>query len=646
MANKLTNYDNATVGSGSVVNECQFDFNSFGQILTDYQSHSGAVNISTTPKVQYGYANGSANTIRSTSMTYPNGRVLTYDYGAAAGMNDVLSRIGSLIDNDGTTQLSDYSYVGLGAFVVADYTEPDVQYTLVDLAGSNDPDTGDIYSGWDRFSRVKDCRWYDYGASADIARLNYGYDRASNRLWRNDTIAQSLGVAYDELYTYDGAHRLKDMQRGTLNGSKTAVTSRNFEQCWTLDSTNNWSGFRESTNGSSWTTVQSRTANKVNEITNITNTTGSAWAATAYDAAGNMTSMPRPATLVNGYTAIYDAWNRLMAIKAGASFVQQNQYDGRHFRTVILTYAGGILSETRHSYFTSSWQCLEERTGTSTSAERQFVWGVRYIDDLIIRDRDTTGGGTLNERRYAHQDANWNMIAVATTGGLVGERYAYSQFGKSIIMSSAYVPRSVSSYDWETTFCGYRIDRSTQLYCVRNRFLHSAIGTFITRDPILYPDGANTYAAWFVPNKTDPMGMLIGTCTSQCRGYFPGMTQGPQMSNWLCDTLAWINAECCTARQIEQGRKCCECQGKRLDGCMWSKGAGFGLTIWRCTDPVCCTYECPCPMGKHEIQLRHGIKSCSQSFNIRNANGKYISCKLATSYTAKCDGRSMWRRTV
>jgi hypothetical protein len=39
------------------------------------------VNTSTTPKVQYGYASGSANTIRPTAITYPDGRVITYDYG-------------------------------------------------------------------------------------------------------------------------------------------------------------------------------------------------------------------------------------------------------------------------------------------------------------------------------------------------------------------------------------------------------------------------------------------------------------------------------------------------------------------------------------------------------------------------------------
>ncbi len=48
----------------------------------------------------------------------------------------------------------------------------------------------------------------------------------------------------------------------------------------------------------------------------------------------------------------------------------------------------------------------------SSNPNRQYVWGERYIDDLILRDRDTTGDGTLDERLYALQDANWNVVAV------------------------------------------------------------------------------------------------------------------------------------------------------------------------------------------------------------------------------------------
>jgi len=91
--------DNAAVGSGNVVNDVQFEYNDFGQRTTSYQSHSGAVNTMTTPKVQYAYADGSANTIRPTSITYPDGRVITFDYGAGGGNDDNAGRIFAHVDH-------------------------------------------------------------------------------------------------------------------------------------------------------------------------------------------------------------------------------------------------------------------------------------------------------------------------------------------------------------------------------------------------------------------------------------------------------------------------------------------------------------------------------------------------------------------
>jgi RHS repeat-associated protein len=519
MATKLTSWNNASVSSGSVVNECQFVYNTFGQLIIDYQEHGGAVNTSTSPKVQYGYANGSADTIRPATLTYPNGHVLTYGYGTTNGIDDALSRICSLIDNDGTTHLAEYLFVGLGGYVAVDYTQPDVKYTLVNLSGSNDPDTGDIYSGWDRFGRVKDCRWYDYGHSTDTARLKYGYDRVSDRLWRADLVAQSLSKNFDELYSYDGLHRLKDMQRGLLNGSSTAVTSENFAQCWSLDPTSNWYGFREAATGGSATLVQSRSANTVNEISGITNSVGAAWVTPAYDPAGNTTTVPQPADPTKSYTATYDAWNRLVKLvdTLSTNTVQQNAYDARTFRTERQDYTSGSLSETRHFYFTSEWQAIEERLGTSPNSanpERQHFWGRRYVDDLVLRDRDTNGDGTLDERLYGLQDANWNMVALINASAVAQERYQYSSFGVPTFLNGGMSVISNSAVGSEILFTGQRFDAVSRIHLFRIRWLDGMTGRFLTRDPLIYPDGQNTYAAWQVPNSIDPHGLAEMAITS------------------------------------------------------------------------------------------------------------------------------------
>src|SRR6202022_1702605 len=100
-----------------------------------------------------------------------------------------------------------------------------------------------IYRGLDRFSRLKDLEWYNTATSTDVERVQHGYDRAGNRLSRRNPVDPNN--AHDELYSYDGLYRVKDMQRGTLNAVKTAINPETFEQCWGLDSTGNWQNFQQ-----------------------------------------------------------------------------------------------------------------------------------------------------------------------------------------------------------------------------------------------------------------------------------------------------------------------------------------------------------------------------------------------------------------
>ncbi len=124
--------------------------------------------------------------------------------------------------------LVDYQYLGSSGFVNATSAQPGISWTLI--GSGNDPNTGDIYWGLDRFGRVDNCLWKT--SSATLAQIEYGYDRASNRTWRKDGVL----TGYDELYSYDGLYRLTDQQRGTLNGTQTAITTGTFQQQWGLDS--------------------------------------------------------------------------------------------------------------------------------------------------------------------------------------------------------------------------------------------------------------------------------------------------------------------------------------------------------------------------------------------------------------------------
>ena len=129
--------------------------------------------------------------------------------------------------------------------------------------------------------------------------------------------------------------------------------------------------------------------------------------------------------------------------------------------------------------------------GTSlTVPERQYVWGIRYIDDLVLRDRGLTA--TL-ERFYALQDANWNVVAICDPTGAVQERYAYTPYGVCQFLSSLFVVQpDGSAFDWNVLYTGRTLDL-TGLYYYRERYYHPLLGVFVSRDPIGQRGGINPY---------------------------------------------------------------------------------------------------------------------------------------------------------
>ncbi len=167
---KVTSYDAVT--AGNVQSEIQYQYNNFGQLTKEYQQHGAEVDTANSPAVEYAYAGGSANTIRMSSVTYPDGRQLDYQYGTSGSQTDLLDRVATI--EDGATTLVSYQYSGAGMVVTQTYNQPGFAKTIA-LGSGSDP-----YSALDRFGRMIDLRWTK--STTNLVQLEYGYDRVSNRL--------------------------------------------------------------------------------------------------------------------------------------------------------------------------------------------------------------------------------------------------------------------------------------------------------------------------------------------------------------------------------------------------------------------------------------------------------------------------------
>jgi YD repeat-containing protein len=281
-----------------------------------------------------------------------------------------------------------------------------VDLTYVKRAGEANGDAGDPYVGLDRFGRIVDQRWLRSGDGSAVEHLQYTYDRNGNRLSRVNLLNSELS----ESHSHDNLNQLIGFARGEHSRS------------WDYDAQGNWQSVV--TDGS----VQTRTHNAQNEITGI-----SGAMIPTYDANGNLTRDEV------GRQFVYDAWNRLVEVRDDSGeTVKRYAYDGMQ-RRVQETAAG----TTTELYYSDSWQVLEEGVGGQTTV--QYVWSPVYVDAMVLRDRDSDGDGTLDDRLWVVQDANFNVTAVVDDSGEVVERYIYDPFGQATVLDAEWNVRSGGS---------------------------------------------------------------------------------------------------------------------------------------------------------------------------------------------------------
>ncbi|MBC7834513.1 MAG: hypothetical protein H7Y88_05355, partial [Phycisphaerales bacterium] len=633
--------------AATIVNDLRFRYTPLWQVAKVYQDHDGVVEttssdpdgtpINNTARVQYTYANDAAkNYSRLTAMTYPDGTPLNYKYGTATLMDDRISRVESLSFGTGTSPtLVSYARVGLDMVAGVDYPTPDVQldrtydglgrrrYVGWQLAPLGS------YAGWDRFGRVKRQSWLDgtltrkTGSTTlpnkpPIIETIHGFDAASNRLNAYDDRDGAKIVDRDWAYQYDGLDRLKEAQRGGYNGS-TLITAAGSQQ-WALDMLGNWATVATDLNGNGTydalsSEVEIRNHNEANELEDR-DPDGSVTTLPAvpftYDNAGNMRQQNKSSTTAHVYT--HDAWNRLVKVQLDSVpsstpiTLNESEYNGLHWRTVKKTDTTSVpngLDQKRVMYYSAAWQMIQEDidhsylTSPGTNDRAQQVWGLRYIDDAAARRTDTGANGSYESTYYYITDAQFSVVAILNSTGVLQERVRYDAYGKarhswpsdvdgdgdsdttdSTTITGAYGTIGATAYnadcdinrsgtvdatdlglwiaktalpageishlpDNSVGYDGYLFNKEFQVYTVRFRHYEPVLGRWLKRDPAGYVDGMSAYQ--FVGGRPttslDPMG-LEGQPIWDDRNGIPTPSYGKCLQNLEDDTKRCSKERC------------------------------------------------------------------------------------------------------
>ncbi len=439
----VTQYNNATVGSGSVVDEVKYSYEDWGQLSKfeqDRNSTVGAGGSVDDYEVAYTWekATTGRNTLRRASLTLPSGNALDYKYRSTANLHDAeVSRVTQIAE--GATALVTYNYNGLDTVVGTTLDEPDVMSKQFGSSSGSYPDL-------DRFNRATTSKWTkDLATDRDFYKVDLAYDRNSNITTAEDQVH----TGFDVLYTNDSLNRLVRADEGTLSGG--SISSRKRDQQWTLNQTGNWELDKLDLNGDgdfvdANELNDDRTHNAVNELTaRDTDDNGSDNFTLAYDEAGNLTDDGE------SYKYEWDAFYRLRKVKnrGNNALVAEYKYNGLGYRISIHedTDSDGDVDGSDkwyHHAFDERWRWVATYRESDTAPKEEYLHHAAgldgrgtgsYIDLVIYRDRDINSGwtsaadGVMEERLYYCQNWRADVSAIVTDTGQMKEWVKYSAYG-------------------------------------------------------------------------------------------------------------------------------------------------------------------------------------------------------------------------
>ena len=323
--------------------------------------------------------------------------------------------------------------------------------------------------------------------------MQAGHDNDRSYLYRYDRLNRLIFAESGE-FTFDGD--------GQPDGFVDSGDAKPTAHTWSMDLLGNWSRpvndygyhtFQDDNGDGEFDLAEDVTlsgqlhnTNAANEIVSVVTKDEPASTPFVYDAAGNL--------IDNGVrTFKYDAWNRVVEVKASADLIAEYEYDalGRRIRKRVEN-SGAPLDTTGYGdyfYYDGHRMLEHHKTNASDTAvepHRRYVYGLDYIDEVVAYY--DTGAADPNPH-FVLQDANYDVVAVTDHQGYLEQQYAYAPYGayQHIEDGSGNAegngPADLTALLIPLGRNGLILDRETGLYYNRARYYDPLLSRFLQADP-------------------------------------------------------------------------------------------------------------------------------------------------------------------
>jgi hypothetical protein len=398
-------------------------------------------------------ANGSsAGSDVLTSMTYPDGYVLTYGYSNAA--DAAVGRPTTISDSTGT--LASLAYLGSGTQII----------------GQTDNQAGiNLAASLNQFGQVASQNWTN--GSTILSDSQYLYNNDGMVTYASES-ATGLTAALGGSYNYTALNQLHMYLRGmvTISNNTGSIANSTMLQVLGWDSLGNLL-----TNTVNGVQVLNNTPNAQNQNSN-----------NEYASNGDTTQSTNAAgSKVN---AVFNAWGQPVSYTvsqtaSSLNFTQTEtiQYDalgrplGEFESGTFPGEANTIQTQHTLSYNALNGRVISDTNAITTSATApEGTDPARYVyapnGTLLLREMGTFGATTPSQYIYALTDPTGTVVAIASTAGAVYERYVFDGLGNGQALQANGTPYDAATFsnssrsaNWEfqQQFSGSVFDPSTQL---------------------------------------------------------------------------------------------------------------------------------------------------------------------------------------